>query len=93
MTISKIGLHFSIVTPRSRSQLHVAGAFITFSDCPVLLLLGRWHFMEFAQKFIKTFKDLSQAVCQISESSLQWFVRFRLTRFFYCYSGRVEKGA
>ena len=38
MTISKTSLHFSIVGPRSRSQLHMMRAFMTFSDCPVFFL-------------------------------------------------------
>ena len=32
MTISEKKLHFSFVCPRPRSLLHLAGAFITFSD-------------------------------------------------------------
>ena len=35
VTISRTSWHFSLVDARSRSQLHMAGAFITFSDCLV----------------------------------------------------------
>ena len=35
VTISRTSRHFSLVDARSRSQLHMAGAFITFSDCLV----------------------------------------------------------
>ena len=35
LTISWKNSHFSIVGPRSRSQLHMAGTFITFSNCLV----------------------------------------------------------
>ena len=38
MTISSTNRHFSLVDARSRSQLHMAGAFITFSDCVVSFL-------------------------------------------------------
>ena len=36
MTQSRTSLHFDIVGPMLRSQLHMAGASITFSDCIVL---------------------------------------------------------
>ena len=35
VTISRTSRHFSLVDARSRSQLHMAGAFIIFSDCLV----------------------------------------------------------
>ena len=35
MITSRISWHFSLVDARSRSHLHMAGAFITFSDCLV----------------------------------------------------------
>ena len=36
VTISRTNRHFSLVDAKSRSQLHMAGAFITFSDCLVV---------------------------------------------------------
>ena len=39
MTVSGISWHFSLVGPRSRSQLHMAGAFITLSDGLVCYLV------------------------------------------------------
>ena len=33
MTISRTSRHFSLVDASSRSQLRMAGTFITFSDC------------------------------------------------------------
>ena len=35
LTISWKNSHFSIVGPRTRSKLHMAGTFITFSNCLV----------------------------------------------------------
>ena len=39
VTISKTNRHFKLVDARSRSQLHMAGAFFTFSDCLVFFFL------------------------------------------------------
>ena len=42
LTISRTSWHFSHVDATSRSQLHIAGAFITFSDC----LVFKWTFLS-----------------------------------------------
>ena len=35
VTMSRARRHFNLIDARSRSQLHMAGAFITFNDCLV----------------------------------------------------------
>ena len=37
VTICRASWHFNLVDARSMSQLHMAGAFITFSDCLVYI--------------------------------------------------------
>ena len=45
MTLSKKSLHFSIVGPRSRSQLPMSGTFITFSDCLVYIYINYYNYV------------------------------------------------
>ena len=37
MILSRTSLHFCVVDTRSRTQLHMAGALITFRDCLVFV--------------------------------------------------------
>ena len=68
VTISRTRKHFSLVDARSRSQLHMAGAFITFSDCLVLFIsmvqtldpLALGHFISMGL--------LGHVTCQISSN-------------------------
>ena len=46
MTISGTSWHFSLGDPRSRSELHMAGTFITISDCLVKSLYFPNHLMD-----------------------------------------------
>ena len=41
MILSRTSLHFCVVDTRSRTQLHMAGALITFRDCLVVFFLNR----------------------------------------------------
>ena len=50
VTISRTSRHFSLVDARSRSQLHMAGAFITLIDCLVFLTkLCPFFYLEFSK--------------------------------------------
>ena len=65
MTISGTSWHFSIVSPRSRSQLHMAGAFITFSDC---LVSNNFIFQESKQEDTKAAPLLKNMECHFNFS-------------------------
>ena len=52
MSISTISSHFSTVGRRSKSQLHMVGAFINFNDCLVLLIFIHWEkSLQYTRKF------------------------------------------